>query len=254
MSFIAIVPARLASTRLPNKALIDLGGKPMVVRTAQQASYSQANRIIVATDSPEIMEAVKAEGFEAVLTSPDHPTGTDRLAEVVATLGLAPDEIVVNVQGDEPLIEPELINQVALSLRQSSEASIATMAVPIHDAETLFNPNIVKVVLNRSQYALYFSRAPIPWARDALADGKQRLAHKLPALQHIGLYAYRVNFLHRFPTLERGILESVESLEQLRALENGFTIAVSVSPNPPAPGVDTLEDLARVREIFVNRL
>lgn len=254
MSFITIIPARLASSRLPNKALLDIGGKPMVVRTAQQASQSKTTRIIIATDSPEIQKAVQAEGFEALLTSPDHPTGTDRLAEVVQTLNLASDEIVVNVQGDEPLIEPALIDQVADTLQQSKTAAIATIGVPIIEAEVLFNPNIVKVVLDHSQHALYFSRAPIPWARDALADGEQRLAANLPALQHVGLYAYRVNFLQQFPSLSRGALESTESLEQLRALENGYNIAVSTADCPPTPGVDTAEDLARVREIFINRL
>lgn len=254
MSFITIIPARLASTRLANKALLDIAGKPMVVRTAQQASLSKTKRVIIATDSPEIAEVVRAEGFETLLTDPNHPTGTDRLAEVVQTLHIPNDEIIVNVQGDEPLIEPALINQVAETLRQSDKASIATVGVAITEADTLFNPNIVKVVLNHSQYALYFSRAPIPWARDALADGKIRLADNLPALQHIGLYAYRTDFLLRFPSLKRGTLESIESLEQLRALENGYDIAVTVSDSPPTPGVDTQDDLARVREIFINRL
>lgn len=254
MSFITIIPARLASTRLANKALLDIAGKPMVVRTAQQASLSKTKRIVIATDSQEIVAAVEAEGFEALLTSPNHPTGTDRLAEVVQTLRLQDDEIIVNVQGDEPLIEPDLINQVAKTLAQSDTAAIATVGVKIAEAERLFNPNIVKVVLNHSQYALYFSRAPIPWARDAWADGQIRLANDLPALQHVGLYAYRTDFLRHFPTLTRGTLESIESLEQLRALENGYSIAVTVSNSSPAPGVDTPEDLARVRELFINRL
>lgn len=254
MSFIAVIPARLASTRLPNKALLDIGGKAMVVRTAEQALKSGASRVIVATDAEEVAHITRSAGLETVLTSPDHPTGTDRLSEVVRTLAVAPEHIVVNVQGDEPLINPSLIDQVAHTLAQTPSASIATLGVPITEAETLFNPNTVKIVVDQADHALYFSRAPIPWARDALSDGKQRLADGLPALQHIGLYAYRTSFLQVFPTLPRGSLEQIESLEQLRALEHGYRIVVSRSAHPPAPGIDTAEDLEKVRNIVRNSL
>ncbi len=254
MSFIAVIPARLASTRLPNKALLDIGGKAMVVRTAEQALKSGASRVIVATDAEEIAHVTRSAGLETVLTSPDHPTGTDRLSEVVRTLAVAPEQIVVNVQGDEPLINPSLIDQVAHTLAQTPSASIATLGVPITEAETLFNPNTVKIVVDQADHALYFSRAPIPWAREALSDGKQRLADGLPALQHIGLYAYRTSFLQVFPTLSRGSLEQIELLEQLRAIEHGYRIVVSRSAHPPAPGIDTAEDLEKVRNIVRNSL
>lgn len=254
MSFIAIIPARAASTRLPGKPLLDIGGKPMVVRTAQQAMLSQATRVVVATDDAHIQAVVRQHGIEAILTSPDHPTGTDRLAEVADLLALDESAIVVNVQGDEPLIDPEHINSVAQLLARAPDAAIATCASPIDDAAVLFNPNAVKVVCSLKQRALYFSRAPIPWARDALADGQQRLAPQLPALHHIGLYAYRVSFLKQFPALPIGPLEQFESLEQLRALENGYSIAVLTTLSHPATGVDTPADLIRVRDVFINRL
>ncbi|HEY9279047.1 MAG TPA: 3-deoxy-manno-octulosonate cytidylyltransferase [Eoetvoesiella sp.] len=254
MKFIAIIPARAASTRLPGKPLLDIAGKPMVVRTAEQAALSDAKRVVVATDDPGILATVQQYGFEAVLTRSDHPTGTDRLSEVAQLLSLTGDTIVVNVQGDEPLIDPAHINGVAELLAKAPDAAIATCATPILQADTLFNPNAVKVVCNRQQRALYFSRAPIPWARDALADGQQRLAAGIPALHHIGLYAYRVDFLNKFPSLPIGALESFESLEQLRALENGFSIAVLTTHSHPAAGVDTEADLARVRDVFINRL
>jgi 3-deoxy-manno-octulosonate cytidylyltransferase (CMP-KDO synthetase) len=254
MSFIAVIPARAASTRLPDKPLVDIAGAPMVVRTAQQAARSKASRIIVATDDDRVMAAVHAHGFDALLTRRDHATGTDRLAEVVHQLGLPPDAIVVNVQGDEPLIDPQEINEVATLLARTPDAAIATCASPIVDQAALFNPNAVKVVCNHQMRALYFSRAPIPWARDALADGGKRLAPGLPALHHIGLYAYRCDFLTRFSALPVGPLETFEALEQLRALENGYAIAVRIAASHPAAGVDTPEDLARIREMFANRL
>lgn len=254
MSFIAVIPARAASTRLPDKPLVDIAGAPMVVRTAQQAARSNASRIIIATDDDRVLAAVRLHGFDALLTRPDHATGTDRLAEVVDRLGLPPDAIVVNVQGDEPLIDPDEINQVATLLAETPDAAIATCASPIASEDALFNPNAVKVVCNHQMRALYFSRAPIPWARDALADGQKRLAPGLPALHHIGLYAYRSDFLTRFSTLPVGPLEAFEALEQLRALENGYSIAVRVAASHPAAGVDTPEDLARIREVFANRL
>jgi len=251
--FIAIVPARAASTRLPDKPLLDIGGKPMVVRTATQAAKSGANRVLIATDDVRIQRAAQQHGQDALMTSAAHPTGTDRLAEVVAQLGLPDETIVVNVQGDEPLIDPALIRAVAQWLERDRDAAIATCAAPLASADHLFNPNVVKVVCDARARALYFSRAPIPWARDALADGVQRLAQDLPALHHIGLYAYRAGFLHTFPTLPVGTLERTESLEQLRALEHGFAIAVHVTDAHPAAGVDTPEDLARVRRVFSAR-
>ncbi|MFJ1302895.1 3-deoxy-manno-octulosonate cytidylyltransferase [Pseudomonadota bacterium AL_CKDN230030165-1A_HGKHYDSX7] len=254
MSFVALIPARTASTRLPDKPLADIAGKPMVVRVAERASLSGARRVAIATDDDRVRAAALAHGFEALLTRADHPTGTDRLAETVAQLGLADDEIVVNVQGDEPLIEPALIDAVAQRLIDAPEAAIATCACPLADAQALFNPNIVKVVCTAADRALYFSRAPIPWARDALASGERVLAPGLPALHHIGLYAYRVAFLRQYPSLAQGQLERFESLEQLRAMEHGYPIAVLRTPAAPAAGVDTPEDLERVRAAYANRL
>jgi len=248
--FIAIVPARAASTRLPDKPLLDIAGKPMVVRTAEQAAKSGAARVLIATDDVRIQRAAHAHGQQALMTSAACPTGTDRLAEVVTQLELPDETIVVNVQGDEPLIDPALIHAVAQWLHHSPDAAIATCAVPLASAESLFNPNVVKLVCDARGRALYFSRAPIPWARDALADGVQRLAPGLPALHHVGLYAYRAGFLRRFPTLAVGALERTESLEQLRALEHGFAIAVHVADAHPAAGVDTPQDLERVRRMF----
>lgn len=254
MHFIIIIPARRASTRLPDKPLLDIVGVPMIVRTAQQASRSQAERIIIATDDPEIENTVRGHGFDVLMTRSDHATGTDRLAEVAQQLKLSPETIVVNVQGDEPLIEPDTINRVARLLADTPDAAIATCACPISDADTLFNPNAVKVVCDVRQHALYFSRAPIPWARDALAQQGHQLATGLPALHHIGLYALRTRFLLKFPQLPVGNLEKFEALEQLRALENGFAIAVHTVDSMPSPGVDTAEDLERVRQIYINRL
>ncbi len=251
--FVVIIPARHASTRLPGKMLADLAGKPMVVRVAEQAAASGASRVLIATDHPAIAQAAQQHGIAALLTRSDHPSGTDRLAEVVKQLELADDQIVVNVQGDEPLMDPALIDDVAALLESDSQAAIATCASPIHVAENLYNPNIVKVVCNRKGHALYFSRAPIPWHRDALASGGQVLAPGLPALHHVGMYAYRAGFLRRFPTLAAGALEAIESLEQLRALEHGYTIAVRTIQSHPGAGVDTLEDLARVRAILESR-
>lgn len=250
MSFLVVIPARAASTRLPGKPLLDIGGLPMVVRTARQAEHSKAMRVLVATDDTRIVEAIRPYGIEALITRGDHPTGTDRLAEVATVLDLADDTIVVNVQGDEPLIDPQLVNAVADLLAAHPEAAIATCASPVPDADALFDPSAVKVVCDAQGRALYFSRAPIPWHRDALADGQHRLATGLPAWLHIGLYAYRAGFLRHFPTLPAGQLERVESLEQLRALEHGYTILVHRATTTPARGVDTAQDLARVRALF----
>jgi len=250
VSFIAIIPARTASTRLPDKPLADIAGKPMVVRTADRAALSRASQIHIATDDVRVQQAAQAHGLHALMTRGDHPTGTDRLAEAVEQLGLPDDAIVVNVQGDEPLIEPELIDAVAAKLQAYPQADIATCACPLADAESLFNPNVVKLVCAADDRALYFSRAPIPWARDALAGGERVLAQGLPAWHHIGLYAYRASFLRRFPALPQGALERFESLEQLRAMEHGHTIVVHRASTPPAGGVDTPADLERVRLIY----
>ncbi len=252
MAFTVVIPARAASTRLPDKPLADIAGKPMVVRVAERARASGATRLVIATDTARIADAVREHGYTALLTRGDHPTGTDRLAEAVAQLGLPDDEIVVNVQGDEPQIEPVLIDAVADLLARHPEAAISTCACPLSDPAALFNPNVVKVVCGADGRALYFSRAPIPWARDALADGQQRLAPGLPALHHIGLYAYRAGFLRQYPGLPQGQLERFESLEQLRALEHGHIIVVHRADQPPAAGVDTPADLERVRAAYAN--
>ena len=251
--FVVIIPARHASTRLPGKMLADLAGKPMVVRVAQQAAASGASRVLIATDHAAIAQSARDHGVEVLLTRADHPSGTDRLAEVVNVLGLAHNQIVVNVQGDEPLIDPALIDDVAALLASNPQAAIATCATPIDAAENLFNPNIVKVVCDRQGHALYFSRAPIPWHRDALAQGERVVAPGLPALHHIGMYAYRAGFLRLFPSLVPGTLEGIEALEQLRALEHGYTIVVRTVPSHPGAGVDTIADLERVRAIIESR-
>ena len=249
MHFTAIIPARLASTRLARKALADLGGKPMVVRVAERARESGADRVCVATDHRDIGEAVERAGFEAVMTRTDHPTGTDRIAEAVERLGLEPKAVVVNVQGDEPLIEPGLIRAVAALLADTPEAAIATACHPIRAAEEFFDPNAVKVVLDNAGLARYFSRAPIPWARDAFAAGR-KLPAEMPCYRHIGVYAYRGEFLRVFPKLAVSPLERFEALEQLRALWHGYAIAVAVRQDAPSPSVDTPQDLERVRALF----
>ena len=254
MSFIVIIPARLASTRLPNKPLADLGGKPMVVRVAERALESGAARIIVATDHADIRAACEAHGIEVCLTRADHPSGTDRIAEVARALQLAPDAVVVNLQGDEPLIDPALLAATAALI--SSTAPMATCAHALHDAADAFNPNVVKVVLDKAGRALYFSRATIPWHRDGFAGSAltQVLPAALPAdyapLRHIGLYAYSNAFLQIYPGLAPSPLEAIEALEQLRVLWHGYPIAVHVTDAKPQAGVDTPEDLARVRLHF----
>ncbi len=249
MAFTVIIPARLASTRLPNKPLADLGGKPMVVRVAERARASGATRIVVATDHADILAACAAHGIEAVMTRADHPSGTDRIAEVARALNLGPEEVVVNLQGDEPLIDPALL--AACAARIEAGVPMATCAHPLSDVADVFNPNVVKVVLDRQGRALYFSRATIPWARDAFAASRDTLPAALPAdyapLRHIGLYAYSNTFLQAYPALEVSPLEQVEALEQLRVLWHGHPIAVHVTDSAPEAGVDTPEDLARVR-------
>ena len=239
--FLVVIPARLGSTRLPRKPLADIGGKPMVVRVAERAKQSLAQSVVVATDSPEIKAACHEHQIECLLTSADHPTGTDRLAEVAHLLKLPASAFVVNVQGDEPLIPPELINQVAQTLANNAQCAISTIAVPIRDSSEIENPNVVKVVLNRAGEALYFSRAPIPFVRDTQS------AHKIGHLRHLGIYAYRADFLQAYSKLEPAPPEQAESLEQLRALWNGHRIAVHIASEAPPAGVDTPEDLERVR-------
>lgn len=250
MSFTVLIPARYASTRLPGKPLADIGGKPMIVRVAERARQSGARRVVVATDDARIADAVLAHGVEAILTRADHPTGTDRLAEAAAALELAADETVVNVQGDEPLLDPALMRQMAKLLAAHPDASIATACHPIGDAQEAFNPNVVKVTLDARGYALYFSRATIPWARDAFAADRSTIPAGLPLYRHYGLYAYRVGYLRAFPALAPAPIERFEVLEQLRALWHGHRIVVAIAPGTPAPGVDTAEDLARVRALF----
>jgi 3-deoxy-manno-octulosonate cytidylyltransferase (CMP-KDO synthetase) len=248
-AYTVIVPARLASTRLPNKPLADIHGLPMVVRVALRAAQSQAAQVVVAADSPEIVQACQNHGIRALLTQVDHPSGSDRLAEASALLGLGPNELVVNVQGDEPLINPLLIDQVAHLLVQRPMASMSTAAHEIQDVAEFMNPNVVKVVVDQAQLALYFSRAPIPWWRDGFAHGIQTLPTPAP-LRHIGIYAYRVGFLQSFPSLPPAPIETGEALEQLRALWHGHKIAVHITPEAPGPGVDTPEDLERVRALL----
>ncbi|HEU4373938.1 MAG TPA: 3-deoxy-manno-octulosonate cytidylyltransferase [Telluria sp.] len=245
MMFTVIIPARLASTRLPGKPLADLGGKPMVVRVAERAAKSGASRIVVATDHADIAAACAAHGIEVCMTRADHPSGTDRIAEVARALNLAPDEVVVNLQGDEPLIDPALL--AACAGRIAGDTPMSTCAHPITDAADVFNPNVVKVVLDKFGRALYFSRAAIPWHRDAFAQSQQTLPAGDAPLRHIGLYAYSNAFLQVYPGLEPAPLESVEALEQLRVLWHGYPIAVHITDAAPAAGVDTPDDLARVR-------
>jgi 3-deoxy-manno-octulosonate cytidylyltransferase (CMP-KDO synthetase) len=253
MSFTVIIPARLASTRLPNKPLADLGGKPMVVRVAERAAQSGATQIIVATDHTDIVAACREHRVAVQMTRADHPSGTDRIAEVAAEIGLPADAVVVNVQGDEPLIDPALISATAAQI--TTGVPMATAAHAIDNMTDLFNPNVVKVVLDQSGRALYFSRATIPWHRDAFTQSREALA-ALPngyvPLRHIGLYAYSNEFLQAYPKLAVSPLEQIEALEQLRVLWHGYRIAVHISERVPAAGVDTLDDLIRVRDYFAK--
>jgi 3-deoxy-manno-octulosonate cytidylyltransferase (CMP-KDO synthetase) len=235
---------------LQGKPLADIGGKPMVIRVAERAARSGASEVVVATDHPAIAAAVERHGFEAVMTRKDHATGTDRLAEVVMKRGLPLKSIVVNVQGDEPLIAPALIRKVAENLAAQRVAQIATACHPIRDAADLTNPNVVKVVLDDTGLALYFSRAPIPYARDAYAAGIKAVPAGLPVYRHLGIYAYRASFLRDFKKLKPAAIERFEALEQLRALAHGYRISVAIARTAPHAGVDTPEDLARVQKAF----
>ncbi len=252
MAFTVLIPARLASTRLPNKPLADIAGLPMIVRVAQRAMLSGAARAVVACDSAQIADVCKAHGIAAVITRADHPSGSDRLAETCNLLQLKDDEIVVNVQGDEPLIDPVLIDSVAILLEKSPHASMGTAAHAITSVADAHNPNVVKVVLDASNHALYFSRSLIPFVRDAKPDQQSTDLGAHPPLRHVGIYSYRAGFLRLFPTLPQAPIEMAESLEQLRALWHGHRIAVHVCPHAPGPGVDTPEDLERVRALFAK--
>lgn len=249
MGFSVVIPARFASSRFPGKPLADLMGKPMLQHVYERACESEALKVIIATDDQRIADTAKAFGAEVCMTSSDHPSGTDRLQEVVHSLGFYADDIVVNVQGDEPLIPPRIINQVAHNLMAMPEAGIATLSEPIESIEALLNPNVVKVISDRQGMALYFSRATLPWPRNAFQSGDQSVMPEGFAWQrHIGLYAYRVRLLNDFVTWPPAALEEVECLEQLRALWNGVRIHVAPADEAPPTGVDTPEDLERVRE------
>ncbi|KLT72666.1 3-deoxy-manno-octulosonate cytidylyltransferase [Neisseria arctica] len=248
-NFVVLIPARMSSSRLPRKALADICGKPMVVRAAEQAQKSLAARVVVATDHAEIAEACQTYGIGVVMTADTHESGTTRLAEAVQKLELPTDTIVVNVQGDEPLIDPELVNRTAAALAGSS-APMATAAHEIHDFDEFMNPNVVKVVLDKNRRAIYFSRAPVAYPRDSMRAGERSLPQEAAPLRHIGIYAYRAGFLQDYAAMSVSPLENIESLEQLRVLWHGYPIAVEIAAEAPAAGVDTQEDLDRVREVF----
>lgn len=247
MAFKVVIPARYASARLPGKPLLEIAGKPMVIRVAEQAHKSGAESVVIATDFNKIMQVAKENNVEAVMTRVDHISGTDRIAEVAQKLSWNDDDIVVNVQGDEPLIDPQLIQEVALTLAHSRDAVMATACHAIHDEAAMLNPNVVKVVMDADGNALYFSRSPIPYPRDD--------AHKqnINAHRHIGIYAYRVGFLKQYAELSVTELEQIESLEQLRVLHHGYKIAVTITDNAPATGVDTQEDLDYVRSVITSQ-
>lgn len=249
MDFTVLIPARMASSRLPDKPLADLAALPMVVRVAQRAHMSNASRVVVAADDARVVDVCLQHGVEVVLTRQDHPSGSDRLAQACELLGLPNEALVVNVQGDEPLIDPADIQAAAELLQSRTDCSMSTLAHAISSVEEFTNPNVVKVVLDAQNTAMYFSRAPIPWWRDGFSQGIQTLPDVKP-LRHIGLYGYRVGFLRQFPRLPQAPVELTESLEQMRAMWHGHRIAVHVTPHAPGPGVDTPEDLARVRALL----
>jgi 3-deoxy-manno-octulosonate cytidylyltransferase (CMP-KDO synthetase) len=250
LRFKVVIPARYASSRLPGKPLLNIAGKPMIDHVCQRAQEADAEEIVVATDDERIFQTVCDLGIKAVMTRPDHQSGTERIAEVARQCGWAGNEIIVNLQGDEPLIPPATIREVAVALAGQQQAGIATLAARIIDAEEIFNPNAVKVVLNKAGYALYFSRAPIPWERDTFAQSVRNPSGKLPYLRHIGMYAYTVDFLNRYCSWEASPLESVESLEQLRILWHGEAVFVKIVDKTPETGVDTEEDLIRVQQVL----
>ncbi len=252
MDFVVVIPARYASARLPGKPLADIAGKPMVVHVAERARESGAREVIVATDDSRIRDAVSQHGHDAVMTRADHASGTDRIAEIAIARGWPDELIVVNVQGDEPRMPPELVRAVARQLGEHRDAAIATLCHRVHAAAELFDPNVVKVVLDKQGYAAYFSRAPIPYARDAFKADPSHLPEGLPVYRHLGLYAYRCSFLKLYSTLSPAAIEQFESLEQLRALWHGYRISVAVTDRAPDPGVDTPEDLEKMRRAFLS--
>lgn len=249
MSFIVIIPARYASSRLPRKPLADITGKPMIQHVWEKAQQAGANRVIIATDHEEIEQVAKTFGAEVCMTSTEHNSGTERLSEVIEKMTIADDEIIVNVQGDEPLIPPVIIQQVAQNLAEN-QVNMATLAVKLETKEELFNPNCVKVVTDQKGMALYFSRAAIPFARDHFADCNDAFVASQSYLRHIGIYAYRAKFVNQYIRWQPTVLEKLESLEQLRALWYGEKIHVELAKEAPQVGVDTLEDLERVRAIL----
>ena len=250
--FKVVIPARYGSVRLPGKPLLNIAGKPMIAHVCERAQEADADEIIVATDDGRIFQAVSDLGIKVVMTRPDHQSGTERIAEVARQCGWTDDQISVNLQGDEPLISPAYIREVAMALANQKSAGIATLAAKILDHEEIFNLNAVKVVLNNAGYALYFSRAPIPWERDAFTSSGGKPSGKLPYLRHIGLYAYTVGFLKRYCLWDASLLESVESLEQLRILWHGEAIRVKIVDKTPLAGVDTKEDLIRVEQVLLS--
>lgn len=252
MKFKVVIPARHASSRLPAKPLLDIAGKPMVVRVAERARLSGAEQVVVATDHQAIFDVAFQHGFQALMTREDHPSGTDRIAEVAKHFNWLGDEVVVNVQGDEPLIAPLLIREVAENLNAHPAAAIATVSHVIHDKETMFNPNVVKVVIDAQGYAMYFSRAPIPYARDAFTQNLD-IPPKMSVYRHVGIYAYRAKFLADYTKLSPAVVEQYEALEQLRALWHGYKISVAVTEQAPAAGVDTQQDLELVRKLFARQ-
>jgi len=259
VDFFVIIPARHASSRFPGKPLAEIAGKPMVVQVAERARKSGARAVLIATDHAAIADAARAYGYTAVMTRRDHASGTDRLAEVVRRLRYPARRIVVNVQGDEPLIDPALIRTVASTLARDRSAHIATACTPIREVEDFVNPNIVKVVLDNAGHALYFSRAPIPHARDGAMPATRKrgvrasaIPRGLPAYRHLGLYAYRCDFLRRYARLAPAAVERFEMLEQLRALAHGYRISVAITRTSPHPGIDTPEDLERARRLLAR--
>jgi 3-deoxy-manno-octulosonate cytidylyltransferase (CMP-KDO synthetase) len=248
LAFKVVIPARFASSRLPGKPLLAIAGKPMIAHVCQRALDAEAEQVVVATDDVRIADVVNGLGLQVVMTDPQHPSGTERIAEVARHLGWSPETLVVNLQGDEPMIPPSPIRQVAQALAEQTTAGIATLAAPISDSAELFNPNAVKVVLDAAGYALYFSRAAIPWHRQAFTEQAESALQQFPYLRHIGMYAYRVDFLQRYCQWAPSPLETVEALEQLRILWHGEKIRVQTVAQAPEAGVDTAEDLLRVQQ------
>lgn len=253
LDFTVIIPARMHSTRLPNKALADIGGKPMVVRVAERAKLSLPTKLYIATDDARIFNAVQANGFSAILTDPNHASGTERLGEAVEKLNLSDDTLIINVQGDEPFISPTLIQNLANYLQNRPHLPMATACSAINDIDDFLNPNIVKVVLDKADDALYFSRAPIPYARDAFAgQAASALPLHFPFYRHIGIYAYRAQFLRQYQSLTASPLETCEALEQLRILWHGFHIGVMKTEEHATIGVDTAEDLLKAQQLWMQ--